>query len=93
MLDIQVLPQLVSRLGARALRLQNATHGIGEGTVEEHVAQHVPGVLSANLHIDDAVVGTGRHAPFFRRTLRPLRGVIRLPHVGLKRVLGKVVVG
>lgn len=56
------------------------------------MAQHVPRVGPANRYLGDAVVRPRGDAPFLCGTLCVLGRVVGLPDVGLKGILGEVVI-
>ena len=56
------------------------------------MAQHVPGAGPTNRHLGDAVVCARGDAPLLRGPLCVLCGVVGLPDIGLKRILGEVII-
>lgn len=91
-LDVEVFPELVCGLRPVVLRLEDLDELLRERAVEVHVAEHVPGIGSADGNLHNAPVGTRGHAPFLRGPLGVLCGIVGLEYIRLEGVLREVVV-
>ena len=89
---VQILPEPRPCDRAVILPLEDLRELLTEAAVEIGVSDHVPRVAPADLHARDAALAVRDHAVLVRFARTVERRVIRLIHIGLKRVLLKVVV-
>lgn len=91
-LGIEVLPELVLRLGEVVLVFQDLAEAGGELAVEVGVADHVPCIGAADAYFGDAIVGARLEAPFGSLPLVVLGRVVGLPDMVREGVFLKVVI-
>ena len=91
-IDEQVLPKLGAGCGQVVFLFENHAHRLGEGFVIEDMAEHVPGIRSADGDFVYDVMSPDLHAPLLGISLGIDGGIICLVHVGLEDVFGEVVI-
>ena len=89
---IDVLPELPRSLGLIIFVDEDPHEGLGERAVEVHVPEHAVLVTAADGHARDAPVARGVEQVLVRLAREEHARVIGLEHVGLKDVLGEIIV-
>lgn len=92
MLGIEILPELVLRLGEVVLVFQDLAEASGELAVEVGVADHVPCIGAADAYLGNSIVGARLEAPFGSLPLVVLGRVVGLPDMVREGVFLEVII-